>query len=790
MPNRKLELSTAPRHNAREWKNQEIYWQDFVKRLENPTVTQETVVEYQKMSKTQRDSVKDVGGYVAGYLKEGRRKRGYATKRSMITLDADSPSKDLWDDFVMLNGCAATLYSTHTHTPEKPRYRLIIPLQRVVTAEEYTPLALKIAEQLGLKNFDDTTYQPERLMYWPSHARDGEYIHEVQDGEWLDPEEVLSLYEDWTDSSSWPETSRERKVRNHKSDKLADPLKKRGIVGAFCKSYTVTEAIEEFLADVYESTRAKDRYTFKGGTTSAGLVIYDNDRFAYSNHATDPIGSQEVNAYDLVRIHRFGGSDVDEENTKGAKKKSESAMNDWARELPKVKATLSTEALGDFDEEVEDFEEAIEDPKDWLTIKSNGTPDINGNLLAKQVLKEIKVYYSDNDFSYYSPTKGIWRKNAEKFVESYIGRKKLGNLTRRVYLQEALKNIQTELYQENPMPDAPAHKIVLNDGIYNIQTGKFKKGFDPELHAITRHPIDYNPEAECPVFDGYLQEVVGKDQMTLIYEWMGFLFMGEYTLQKMLFIVGKGGTGKSTLLGLMQELVGVDATSAVTLEALVREPHSIPVLYGKTANFDADTKPEFLGDGATIKKLTGGDSIYANPKNEKQFWFKNKAKLTFSMNTLPPMSDHSGGLARRTIIIRMDNEVDDMIKDLYPLEEMHKELSGIFNKAMMAFRKALKRGKFTETKSTAKELHDWLEGNDVVAQFVKEACETGENISSEAKQLYRDFQAWADESGFRKVTKNKFYDRIYGLGYERSKKRVEGATQWVIQGLRSSGWGF
>lgn len=794
MPIHELSIATAASSKSKSWKNQTTTWEDFKARIKNPTVTQETVAEYQKLTKAQRGELKDVGGFVAGSLKNGQRKRGHVAERSMVTLDADSPRTDLWEDFTLLNDCAAILYSTHSHTADAPRYRLVIPLAEPVSAEAYVPLALKLAEQLGLDNFDDTTYQPDRLMYWGSHARDGEYLYEEQEGDFLKPMDVLKLYPDWQDSSYWPETKRRMDGRAKEAKKAGDPLEKPGVIGAFNRQYSIQAAIETFLPEVYTATEHDDRYTYSEGTTAGGLVIY-NDLFAYSHHATDPIGDTLVNAYDLVRIHKFGDLDDNSRETTAINNlPSSKAMAEFALKIDSIKSDLADQAIGsaveDFEDDLELPEEVEKDNREWLSYNKQGSPVIGYNLLAQQVLKEVPVYYNDTHFLHYNKKKGIWQEGTEGYLNSYLTKKKLGEMTKRNHLGETMANIKGLAHNDEEFPEQPAGIIVLKDGTYNIKTGTFKEGFTPDLHARTCHPITYDPAADCPTFDGYLKEVVGEEEARVIYEWMGYLFYGNYQLQKMLFLYGGGGTGKSTLLNLMQELVGKEAISAITLEAMMKEPHAMAGLVSKTANFDADAKPEFLKDGALLKKLTGDDMSYANPKNRDAFYFRNKAKLTFSMNTLPPMSDHSGGLARRAMIIKMDKRVTQEVMDTYPLKTMKQEQTGIFNKAMDALREALKRGDFTETEAMKEELAKWLEGNDTVALFIKDGCIQDNNMYEITSNLYRDYSIYARESGFKPISKLRFYSRVIDLGFEKKTKKQGATTVQAFIGLQSTGTEF
>lgn len=374
--NKELNLSLGQSKTEKKWKNRTLTWSDFLERLNTPTVTQETVRDYQKMSKSKKDNIKDVGGFVGGFLKQGKRRADSVQSRSLVTLDADSPRGDLWEDVQLLSSEAAAVYSTHSHTPDNPRLRLIFPLSRPVTAEEYQPLARKLAEQFGMDNFDDTTYQPERLMFWPSHSIDGEYIFDYQDGPWVDPDEILNQYPDWTDSSYWPESSRGHSIRVNQAKRQGDPTEKKGIIGAWCRTYDIQTVIETFLSDVYGPTEKDDRYTYLEGSTSGGLILYD-DKFAYSHHGTDPVGDKLSNAFDLVRIHKFGEYDEDvKDNTPVNKYPSFKMMSEFALEDDKARGLLTKEKIS---KATEDFDEWEEEDQEWVTSLA---VDQQGNIEA------------------------------------------------------------------------------------------------------------------------------------------------------------------------------------------------------------------------------------------------------------------------------------------------------------------------------------------------------------------------------------------------------------------------
>ena len=168
-----IHICTFPSRMAKSGKNKKPLWSEFLSSLLQTVTTKETIQEYFKMSKDEQDRIKDVGAYVGGWLKEGRRKSANLEHRTLLTLDADFAQPDLLDTFDLVYGCAVAVYPTHKHTPEKPRLRFVIPLARAVSAEEYEAIGRRVAYDLGIDQFDDTTYQATRIMYYPSTSSKG-----------------------------------------------------------------------------------------------------------------------------------------------------------------------------------------------------------------------------------------------------------------------------------------------------------------------------------------------------------------------------------------------------------------------------------------------------------------------------------------------------------------------------------------------------------------------------------------------------------------------------------------
>jgi predicted P-loop ATPase len=320
---RELRIAYGNSCFAKRWSNKTVSWDALCQRLATTMRSTETVQEYPKLPKAERDRIKDIGGFVAAELSGGRRKRECVSCRSMLTLDGDKLAPDFLESFELLNTHAAVVYSTHSHTPEAPRLRVIVPLARDVTADEYNAVARYFAAELGIDQFDECSYRPHQLMYWPSTPSNGEYVFKVYEGIWLDPDDILSQHPDWRDCSVLPTSSRESAATEHTGKRQQDPTEKEGVVGAFCRAYSIESAIETFLTEVYEPSAMAGRYDYIPADSSAGVVVYDG-KWAFSHHASDPACGQLCNAFDLVRMHRF----TDFDDKAGFKAMSEFAVKD------------------------------------------------------------------------------------------------------------------------------------------------------------------------------------------------------------------------------------------------------------------------------------------------------------------------------------------------------------------------------------------------------------------------------------------------------------------------------
>ncbi|NRG44209.1 virulence-associated protein E [Bacillus sp. CRN 9] len=370
---RKISLSSAGSRKATLWPAQTLFWSELVERLRTAVRGTETLEDYLKMPKKQQDDLKDVGGFVGGTLAGNRRKASNVIDRDIITLDLDNiPAGGTAEVLKKLEGlgCSYVVYSTRKHHDGEPRLRVIAPLSRTASSDEYEPLARKLASIIGMSLADPTTFEASRLMYWPSCSADSQYVFYYGDKPFLDTDGLLSMYGDWRNINEWPEVPGAGQTHKKMAAKQGNPLEKRGVVGAFCRQYDIHSAITTFLPGIYEPTD-DGRYTYLGGSTVGGAVIYEDGLFLYSHHATDPCSARLVNAFDLVRLHKYGELDDEAKpDTPVNKLPSFTEMAAFALNDAGVAAILNQEryeqAVQDFGDSPADITPPAENDVSWI----------------------------------------------------------------------------------------------------------------------------------------------------------------------------------------------------------------------------------------------------------------------------------------------------------------------------------------------------------------------------------------------------------------------------------------
>jgi hypothetical protein len=175
------------------------------------------------------------------------------------------------------------------------------------------PVSRRIAEKLNIEAVDPVSHQKNQICYVPARCSDASEVFEKHNGAWLDADATLAEYADFRAPAQWPRTSREQSVFSETS-RLDDPRDRPGLIGAFCRKYDFREAIETFGLP-YSPTADEHRWTPTDARSSGGARIYghpaDTGAFSwmYNSHDHGLSPKKNINAYDAVRLHRFGELD-------------------------------------------------------------------------------------------------------------------------------------------------------------------------------------------------------------------------------------------------------------------------------------------------------------------------------------------------------------------------------------------------------------------------------------------------------------------------------------------------
>lgn len=778
-----------------QWKRTSISWPKLMERFAETVRTRETMAEYKDMPKDRKTNIKDVGGMVGGELSCEQRKNEFLLNRCILALDIDYGTTDTWEEMTTLCDWECFMHTTHSHTPDKPRYRMYFPLKRPVTKEEYAPLGRMVASMINIELFDDTTYEAARLMFWPSTCSDGEFKYWHQSGDWIDPDAVLSAYADWRDESSWPVSSRvTREIRKAHGNRQLDPRLKGGIIGAFCQVYTVPAAIDRYLPDVYvKSSEMPDRYTYTGGSTSNGLKIFDDGLFAESWHETDPAHGRLCNAFDLVRLHLYPNLD---------EKKSLSEM--YIR-LDKDEAVQKRYYEMLFTSNGMPFDDGFDE--DQLRRDKMDLTETGNALRLKDKLGEFMCYNPSAKWCVW--TGKIWELNAEDAAMHNVmwlndifrewsmklcrdskpeDVEKLKPKEYPIEYQQALKayawaeqsrnssrivntlKLTRAAMKDADMDDFDADPWDLNTpiGIVNLKTGEVIP-HAPGHRCTMITEVSPLFDAPHPRWDAFLDLVScgNEDMIDFLQQVAGMSLVGQVYEEGLIICWGSGSNGKSTLfeiwLALMRQYGGSVRNEVLMGNRLGTEVAGANQLRGKRLVVASELENQQVMSNSLLKRLTSRDEISANVKFAEPITFKPTHTLVIHTNHLPRLKDVDYGTIRRIIVIpfnatiSQDDKQNDFAENLVR-EEGPAILAWMIEGAIRFYNNGMKLKKPACIREASER---YIEGEDLLNRFIRDCCEIVPDKGEYIGQLYVRFKTWCEEEGIHcSLGRNKFGDEL------------------------------
>jgi putative DNA primase/helicase len=328
----------------------------------------------------------------------------------------------------------------------------------------------------------------------------------------------------------------------------------------------------------------------------------------------------------------------------------------------------------------------------------------------------------------------------------------------------------------------------LQNGLLDVNTGLLLP-HSPEHLCSVRLPVRYDPDATCPEWESFIEQVFPDDAKELAWQIIAWLMRPDVSLQKAILLLGEGGNGKSTYLAGVTAFLGHSNISAVSLHELESDRFSVARLVGKLANICPDLPSSHLAGTSTFKALTGGDPVLAEYKYKDSFEFVPFARLVFSANHAPRSSDSSHAFFRRWYVVPFTRTFEG--GEEIPRPEMDArlarphELSGVLNKALQALRIMQEQGGMVESESMAAAGDEFRRATDPVAVWLD--CLTIEESDSfvSKKALLIAYNAAAEAGGRPQMTATAFGRILHRVrpNLQEGQRTVAGELVWVWLGL-------
>jgi putative DNA primase/helicase len=379
---------------------------------------------------------------------------------------------------------------------------------------------------------------------------------------------------------------------------------------------------------------------------------------------------------------------------------------------------------------------------------------------------------------------GVWDPLGEIFIQQAM-LETLKLETRSHYYTDILFYVKAASYVD--LKESP--KIALNNGILNVETEETEQP-NPAEFIITRLPVAYDKTADCPTINKFLGEVFGEFQIPVVQEFIGYCLYKGMPFHKAVLLVGDGANGKSTFQELIKNFLGPENVSNVALQDVCENRFASSQLFGKLANLCADLPHKAIASSGRFKMLTGGDTISAEFKHKPAFNFMNYAKMIFSANAIPQVSEDTLAFFRRWIILVCNRVFLGKNCDPKILEKLTtpQELSGLLNYALEGLKRLLANGTFSVNETVEELRSQYIRKSNPAKAFIEEKLEYVNDLKVyvEESELYKKFILFCNSETLPTMPKRIFTINMQQFCPEakQTKQRILGKPTNVWQFVR------
>jgi putative DNA primase/helicase len=425
----------------------------------------------------------------------------------------------------------------------------------------------------------------------------------------------------------------------------------------------------------------------------------------------------------------------------------------------------------------EQFDTDEQDIEPQSSGKYKPTDDEIGNMLIEDWDGKIRFFFG----AWHEYESGVWKRHsrfAKPVWEKLIALKYSGIRPSAGKVENVLKYLETYLAVEDELIDNRREYINLQNGLFNIETGKLEP-HSPDAFMTSQLPFPYDADADCPVFQRFLMDALVKPDSTepdidlqyLLLEAMGYSLTANTDFRVSFWLVGPSGTGKSVLINILQELAGTSHAS-VDLDELTNNPYQLADVAGKRLVTFTEPKANGVLADNHYKRLVSQDTIMARQIFGKPFGFVPFCKVWGAMNELPRVVDRSDAIFNRVIIIPMNRVMPESKKDLHLTEKLRGELAGIFNYALIGLKRLRRSKAFWKVEQSEQARKEYKAENDIEAAFVAECCNRNPDVQTNAQALYDAYNAWCKRNGAMAKSSVKVARDWERLGFRKVKLNV------------------
>jgi len=390
---------------------------------------------------------------------------------------------------------------------------------------------------------------------------------------------------------------------------------------------------------------------------------------------------------------------------------------------------------------------AIQGPGRFFEISSSGASTFLPHLLGSHLLnKDSYMFLNSTLYRYES---GVFRSDGIEHASTMI-QGLLESIWKPNYRDETIEWLKDKTYTppESLENEEFGYLINCKNGMLDVRS-RVLLPHSPDYKSTMQITATFDASATCPRLEQFTEEVFNEDAIKTLWEFNGYVLAGALELKRFLILVGSGNNGKSVWLNIINHIIGDTNVVNEPLQKLANNNFSTSNLFGKMANINADLESDAVKYTGIIKMLTGGDKISAEVKYGDTFYFRNRARLLFSCNDLPPIIDYNDAYFERLLVVNCPNQFSADQVDPHLFETLISEdaKSAWLNLALEGIERILGSKRFTASESISKDTLQYRYSNDTVSEFINSNILASDGDFIPKDELYEIYKNWCRSVG-------------------------------------------